>query len=249
MQGDPAGPAVEAAWSRLEAPQLTNIRVDFGGLDTSDVIWPVSKALYRGLPFRALGRYRRGGTFTVTLTAYKDGQPVTFSGALDAGREETVSWSVPKLWARERIGRLMLEQGTSETNKAAIVALSLEHQVLSAYTAFLASKPQEVQAVGIERESARREGPRARERFTATVRGGLLRLDFAVPLRVKTIQVYDLHGRLLFTYRPGRSFATLGWVWDGRDAQGRLLSRGRYHVRVQTDAEVLSRTVDWSPAP
>ncbi len=249
LQGEPAGPAVEAAWSRIEAPQLSNIRVDFGGLDTSEVIWPVSKALYRGLPYRVCGRFRRGGDFTVTLTAYKDGQPVTFTRPLDAGRTETLSWSVPKLWARERIGRLMLEQGTGEANKADIIALSLEHQVLSAYTAFLASQPQAIPSGGVATEIARRKAlPGTSTRFTTTVRGGLLRLEFASPARVKAIQIFDPHGRLLFAYRPGRTFDTLGWIWDGRDAQGRLLSRGRYHVRVLTEAGVMSRTVDWNPS-
>jgi hypothetical protein len=143
----------------------------------------------------------------------------------------------------------MLEQGTGETNKAAIIAVSLEHQVLSAYTAFLASQPQAIQPGGATTEIARKaEPPHAAARFAATVRGGLLRLDFASPARVKAIRIFDMHGRLLFAYRPGKSFATLGWVWDGRDARGRLLPRGRFLVRVETEAGAMSRAVDWNPA-
>lgn len=89
----------------------------------------------------------------------------------------------------------------------------------------------------------------AAEGFAATVRGGLLRLDFAAPVQVESIGIFDMHGRHRFTYRPSRSFSTLGWIWDGRDSRGELLARGRYHVRVQTGSGAMSRAVEWNPAP
>lgn len=133
----------------------------------------------------------------------------------------------------------------------------LERQVLSSGTAFRASNPLDVRTAGVTEGFARVDarpgtGPEASPAtsvpFAVTVRGGLLRLDFASPVRVKTIRIFDRRGLPVFTYRPGKSFATLGWVWDGRDARGRLLPRGRYSVRVQTDTAAMSCAVDWNPA-
>lgn len=251
VQGDAVGPLVEIAWSRIEVPQLENIQVDFGGLEVSEEIFPVSRKLYRGLPYLVMGKYRTGGTYTVTLSADRDGKPISFSRTLTVAGEESLSWSVPKLWAREKIGRLVLDQGTTTVNKAAIIQVSVEYQVLSQYTAFLASNPQAVTRENdISTSEIRKDNLLVfASRFDLAVRGGFLFLDWMGGAPVQAIRIYDMHGRLLFVYRPGAGQVLSRWVWDGRDAKGRILSRGRYLVTVQTAHGARTRAFEWDPRP
>lgn len=251
-QHDAAGTLVEAAWKRIESPQLDGITVSFGGLDTAEVLAPVSNRLYLGLPYRVSGKYKDGGKRTVTLTAQKQGLPVTLTREVDFSRADAGNWAVPKLWAREKIGQLSLAQGSGTSNKAAIISLSIEYEVLSAYTAFLAS-----QAQAIDPESSISggivttglvEAPRTMLFFDLSLRGSLLFLDWKAPVELEIIQIFDLHGKLLFTYRPGRRGPAIGrWVWDGRDSGGRPLGRGRYLISVKTKSGIRNQVFVWNP--
>ncbi len=253
LSGDAAGALVDAAWGRIESPQLEGISVDFGGLDTSAVLLPVSARLYRGLPYRISGMFSGQGTHTVTLSARKQGAPVTLTRSVDFTVRDNLGWAVPKLWAREKIGQLSLAQGTGSANKAAIVKVSEDYQVLSQYTAFLASEAQLVgdgnsiaggmQATGIQ------EAPMTMLFYDLTLRGSLLFLDWKAPVEVECIRIYDLHGKVLFTYRPGARSAAMGrWIWDGKDGNGALLGRGRYVISVQTRSGMRNQVFVWNPA-
>jgi Ca-activated chloride channel homolog len=249
LSGDAAGPLVEKAWNRIETPQLENIKIEFGGLQTTDVLTPVSNRLYVGLPYRVTGKFDGEGAKTVTLTASKQGLPVTLTRNVDFTLRDNLSWAVPKLWAREKIGQLMLEQGTTTRNKAAIIAVSQDYQVLSAYTAFLASDAQAAtkdNAISGGISTGVREARGTMLFYDLTVRGSMLFLDWRAPVEVESIRIYDLHGKLLFTYRPGANATAIGrWVWDGRDSEGRVLGRGRYLITVQTKSGSRSQVFVW----
>ncbi|MDQ3003238.1 MAG: VWA domain-containing protein, partial [Fibrobacterota bacterium] len=252
LSGDAAGPLVEKAWSRIEAPQLEDIRIGFGGLQATEVLTPVSNRLYVGLPYRVAGKFEGEGPKTVTLTARKQGVPVTLTRTIDFTLRDNLSWAVPKLWAREKIGLLMLEQGTSLSNKAAIIAVSEDYQVLSAYTAFLASEAQvstKDNTIVVGMPGLLREARGTMLFFDLTVRGSMLFLDWKAPVEVESIRIYDLHGKLLFTYRPGANATAIGrWVWDGRDSQGRVLGQGRYLISVQTKSGTRNQVFAWGQA-
>ncbi|HKP98168.1 MAG TPA: VIT domain-containing protein [Fibrobacteria bacterium] len=253
VAGDAAGPLVESAWKRIEAPQLEGIKADFGGLATADVLAPVSDRLYLGLPYRLSGKFDGEGTHRVTLTALKQGIPVTLSRSVDFGMGDALSWAVPKLWAREKIGQLTLAQGTTASNKAAIIRISEDYQVLSQYTAFLASEPQAVtpenDISGGMIATGLAEAPRTMLYFDLAVRGSTLFLDWKAPVELESIRIYDLHGKLLFTYRPESRAAAVGrWTWDGRDANGRMLGRGRYLISVQTKSGARNQVFVWNPS-
>lgn len=250
VEGDAVGPLVEAAWSRLDAPQLDNLTVDFGGLEVSDVLYPTSSRLYRGLPYRVSGKFSGTGSHTVTVKGFKQGQPVSFAHAVDFGAEDAMAWAVPKLWAREKIDQLSLAQGTGNANQQAITALSIEYGVLCQYTAFLAAQPQAVSqdnVITTKLPSHLAEEERANPRFDLSVRGGFLYLDWKHATHLQAIRIYDLQGRLVFEYRPGRLAQELGrWTWDGRDLNGRALGRGRYLISVQTQGGVRNAVFVWN---
>lgn len=251
VQGDAVGPLVETAWGRIESPQLQDISVDFGGLAVSEVLSPVSNRLYHGLPYRVTGKFEGEGTHAVSVKAFKAGTEVRFSRGIDFSLGGGLGWAVPKLWAREKIGQLMLAQGTGQANKGAIIEVSLEHQVLSAYTAFLASQPQATTpGNNISANLPTLIGERARLEglYELAVRGGMLFLDWTSAVKVEAIRIYDLQGRLVFQFRPGaRAGALARWAWDGRDGNGRMLGAGRYMISVQTRRGTSNRLFVWNP--
>lgn len=251
VEGDAVGPLVEAAWGRIESPQLQDLSVDFGGLEVSEVLQPVSNRLYRGLPYRVYGKYDGTGAHTVTFKGYRNGEAVSLSHTVDFGLRDVIGWSVPKLWARERIGQLMLEQGATQANRQSILGLSIEHQVLSAYTAFLAAQPQAITPgnnLSGTVPTLIGERSRAALLFELAVRGGMLFLDWKSAVQVESIRIHDLQGRLLFQFRPGARAAALArWAWDGRDGNGRTLGAGRYLISVQTRSGTSNRIFVWNP--
>ncbi len=266
VQGDAVGPLIDAAWARIESPQLENIQVNFGGMETTDILYPVSNKLYAGLPYRIYGQYKAGAAQTVTLTGDKQGKPITITKTVDFSSPSAYNWAVPKLWAREKIGQLSLQQGTTDANKSAIVQLSLDYSVLSAYTAFLAAQPQAVSAdnnLGTGMTSEISKQVRSAKLFGLTLHDGLLFLDWPGQEGIVAIRIYDLSGHLLFTYRPGAAQGSDGsggslrntgaqnnawrWVWDGRDAAGRALGQGRYLLSIETSRGMQSRVFSWNP--
>src|SRR5689334_6429417 len=90
------------------------------------------------LPYRITGKFHGEGSRMVTLTAMKQGVPVALSRSLDSTSGTARDGRFPK------------------SNKAAIIAVSEEHQVLSAYTAFLASQTQAVAPGGLSGGMAER---------------------------------------------------------------------------------------------
>ncbi|MEO6095576.1 MAG: hypothetical protein ABIW76_07820, partial [Fibrobacteria bacterium] len=140
---------------------------------------------------------------------------------------------------------------TTTSNKAAIIRLSEDYEVLSAYTAFLASQAQVVipgGGGGIVLPTDVREIARTAMLFDLSLRGSLLILDWKSPADVEAIRIYDLQGRILFTWKPSRGAPAIGrWVWDGRDANGLPLGRGRYLISVQTRTGIRNQVFVWSP--
>jgi Ca-activated chloride channel homolog len=231
-------PKVDAAWERIESPQLTDLSLSYGAAQTSEVLAPVVKRLYKGLPYQVYGRYARGGEFEFVLNANRQGAPVTIKRKVILDAAGNISRVVPKLWARTQIGLLRIDEGTTQKNKARIISLSVEHQVLSDYTAFLAEKPQAVTTdnnlnnglpVDLREKVLRRLAP-----FSLTPWGNGYALTLAAGEVLLRIDIVDAAGRPVKTWRGRASDAISYWVWDGHGDRGLALNAGRYLMRITT---------------
>lgn len=127
-------------WTRIRLPQVADISIDWGGETPTGLTKGEIPGLWLGQPILLFGKYTQGGPRTITLNGLKNGSPVSESFGVHLVRENTVMLSVPKMWARETMENLRNEQVArgDESNKDTILALSLEHEVLCEYTAFLA---------------------------------------------------------------------------------------------------------------
>lgn len=230
----------DTAWSRIESPQLTQITLDFGTTQVSEVLTPVQNRLYRGLPYTVYGRYAKGGTSMVTLQAFRNGSPIRLQHELFLADATQADWVCSKLWAREQIARLRLDEGVSQKNKTAIINLSVEHQVLSEYTAFLAIKPEAVTddnnlnrnlpATGLGQGHALQLPLYS---WAQDGTGWVLRLNPGNALL--DFRVVNLQGKSVFAWSAkGQSPATQIFRWDGRDAMGNALKSGPYLVLIRT---------------
>lgn len=136
--GDDVERLVHSGWSRVESAQLSAVSLDLGGLVVEDLLQPQSPNLFRGSPLYYYGKTSSTGSPVLTLKALRGTTPVSYKASLDLDAANAASWSVPKLWAREKIRLLELQDDMGKDKKDSIIAISLQYQVLSKYTAFLA---------------------------------------------------------------------------------------------------------------
>jgi Ca-activated chloride channel family protein len=145
--------AFRAAQKRLSRPVLTNVRFDFGGADVHDVHSP--RLLFADEPILVAGRYRVAGTHEVTLTGRVGDRDVRLTRALEFPERHDGWASAAYVWAGRQIGALLdTAFMTSETDaiRAAVVALSREHRIMTPYTSFLVLENDQMYAqFGLER--------------------------------------------------------------------------------------------------
>lgn len=128
---------MDALFAKLESPVLKGVSIDWGGAEGVEA-WPMQVPdLYAGEPVMVLFSADRLGE-GVTVSALAGDRPWRAQVALSSAAGEN---ALSVLWARERIGALMdqLRSGAPEAEiRAAVLKLSLEHQLVSRYTSLVA---------------------------------------------------------------------------------------------------------------
>ena len=133
------GVAVERFVRRVAKPLLTDITIDWGGLQVVDVLPRRIPDLFDAQPVIVLGRYRSTGTGNVTLRGRVAGRsielvtPVSFQGARTASGLTT-------MWARARVEEIDRLEKFGEFEGAAkeITTLGLEYHLVTEFTSFVA---------------------------------------------------------------------------------------------------------------
>jgi Ca-activated chloride channel homolog len=140
---------------RIARPLLTDVRIDWAGLDVRDQVPAAIPDLFLGQPLVVAARYGRAGGGVVTVHARKAGQPVAFRLPVSLPARDETRPAVASVWARARIAELsreMLRAGGGEQETAGlreqITAIALAHKLMSAYTAFVAVDTTRVTAGG-----------------------------------------------------------------------------------------------------
>ena len=121
----------------VRRPALTNVALDFGGATVSDVYPAKLPDLFVNRPITVVGRYSNAMPTNVTIRGRTGGEQRSLPVAVDAGRRHG---GIETVWARREIAdladRSIYETGTDLP--AAIRTVALEHNLMSAYTAFVA---------------------------------------------------------------------------------------------------------------
>lgn len=134
------GSTVSDFWKRIRMPQISDMSIDWGSDVPTNVVGSKFKHLWFGESIQLFGQYKTGGDRTVTLAGNTNGAAVSESYDINLVTDNTSMDAVSKMWARQIIKEWMNEQIAlgNESNKNKILEISLAHNVLCKYTAFLA---------------------------------------------------------------------------------------------------------------
>ena len=139
---DPGEAPARAATFReyIDSPVLTDIEVDFGGLQVQDVDPPGIPDLFADRPLVVFGKYMGRPQGTITVNGFNaDGY---WESSLDAAAytPTMANEALRYLWARHRIRVLadMNRLGKDDARVQQVTELGLEYNLLTAYTSFIA---------------------------------------------------------------------------------------------------------------
>jgi len=137
---------ISAFYGRIQSPVLTNIALDFDGVQTYDVYPTPLPDLYAGMQLIVAGRYSGSGARTITLTGEVEGQRETYTYAANFTAPGSKDF-IPRLWASRKIGYLLTQirlYGEKAEWIDAVVNLSLRYGIITPYTSFLVEEPEDV---------------------------------------------------------------------------------------------------------
>ncbi len=144
---------VEELSQRLQSPVLTDIQIDWGDLQVSDVMPVKIPDLFAGQSVRIQGRYQRGGKERVQVKGRVKGAKATLPLVIDLANQPSDSGqAVSLLWARAAIKQRMRwlnspfakrPNNLSDTQlQTQITELGLSHALVTRWTAFVAVSEQ-----------------------------------------------------------------------------------------------------------
>lgn len=145
LSHEQAQKSADKFYERIDAPVLTDVTLDFGGLNVEEVYPKQIEDLFAAKPVVVKGRYRNAGTGVIKLNgtnaagAYEREIPVTFGASVP---ENPV---LASQWARAKVDDLMMRDMTgmqqgkvSDELKTEIIGLGLAYNLLTQFTSFVA---------------------------------------------------------------------------------------------------------------
>jgi len=141
LPGENLEERVSAFYGKINRPVLAGARIDFGEVAVYDLYPSPLPDLFLGSQTVLAGRYRQGGSTTITLRGTAGGQERTYRYEdLTFPAESTRNDFLPRLWASRKIGYLLNEIRLHGENREVvdeIVELSLRYGIITPYTSFL----------------------------------------------------------------------------------------------------------------
>lgn len=130
--------AVDQFYARVSHPALTDLSIDWGGLEVSEVYPSRLPDLFVGRPVVISGRFQGARAATVRVTGRAGGASKTITVAADPGAAERPA--IASVWARTKIAdledRATLDGGAEMAPQ--ITQVALNYNLMSAFTAFVA---------------------------------------------------------------------------------------------------------------
>jgi Ca-activated chloride channel family protein len=148
-EGQNLDEVLSSFYASISTPVLTNLHLDFGGLEVYDIYPEPLPDLFAGGQIVITGRYVKGGVGDIKLQGYVNGVSQTFTfpevkfETNNANTNSVVS-SIPRLWATRKIGYLLSKirlEGPSQELIDQIVKISVRFGIITPYTSFLVTEP------------------------------------------------------------------------------------------------------------
>jgi Ca-activated chloride channel family protein len=135
-----AGEIMDLFFDRISHPAMTDIAVNWGGMQVSDVFPSRMPDLFVGRPVIVTGRFTGTPSASVTIHGQTGEKPVDMIVPIDLADASATHAGLPAVWARTKIAdladRSLYTDGTELPG--AVKQVALEYGLMSAYTAFVA---------------------------------------------------------------------------------------------------------------
>lgn len=138
--GEEIDRAVEALYSKVASPVLTDVRIQVNGVTVSDIHPSPLPDVFSSGQLVAAGRYEEPGTATVVLSGRVRGERVEFTFSDVVFGDDTRDESIPRLWATRKVGDLLRKvrlEGPDDETIDQIVRLSIRWGIVTPYTSYL----------------------------------------------------------------------------------------------------------------
>ncbi len=131
-------------FDRVGSPLMTNVKIDFGGLEVKDTFPRQIKDIYKGEQIVVYGRYTGHGGKSIQVTGNVGGKPQTFTYNVDfpeiSGDDKNAF--VPRLWAGKKVDFLLSEirKTPMEPPKELVeevTYLAKRYGIITPYTSYL----------------------------------------------------------------------------------------------------------------
>jgi Ca-activated chloride channel family protein len=135
--------ALSSFYEKISSPLLSDLAIEFKGMETSQVYPRVLPDLFKGSQLVLVGKYHGDGPVTVVLTgkAGREAKRFVLERRVLAGNDR--SSFLPRLWATRRIGYLLEEirlQGRNQELADEVRRLGLKYGIVTPFTSFLVTE-------------------------------------------------------------------------------------------------------------
>jgi len=127
-------------FTKVSSPVLSNVKIDFGGLDVYDMVPARMPDIFCGSQTEILGRYKGGGARAITITGRAGGEEKKIVFEAKFPEEISENDLLPRLWAVRQVGKLMDQirlNGEKKELRDEVVALAREYGIMTPYTSML----------------------------------------------------------------------------------------------------------------
>jgi len=137
---DDGSAAAKRFHERVRNPLLTDISLDFGGLQVADVYPTKINDLFSAKPVVIHGRFTKAGSGVIKLKGKSFGREIVREIPVNFPENESAHDVLATLWARTRIDDLTKQdyQNTKPEIKEQITSLGIEYRLMTAFTSFVA---------------------------------------------------------------------------------------------------------------
>ncbi len=142
---DDGSAAARRFHERVRSPLLTDISIDWNGLEVTDIYPTRIPDLLSARPVVVCGRYARGAQGTITLQGRRAGQEFARAIHVNLPQDAPQNDSLRSLWARSRVDHLMRQDysGTQRGEpsvyvREAVTQLALDYRLMTQFTSFVA---------------------------------------------------------------------------------------------------------------
>ena len=152
---DQIEPAITGFFERISAPVLTDVRVVFHGLRTTDMFPTIIPDVYVGSQLMLYGKFvdygggkegRMDGLITITVSGRTVDGEASYTFTFDLAQCGEYEF-IQRVWATRKIGHLldiMRFSGESPKIIEEVRELGIEYNIVTPYTSFLAKAPEPV---------------------------------------------------------------------------------------------------------